>query len=198
MSILTNILKAGKKSKGNLKIQAYINLFVIFGFLLFIFWTLFLYPKTFVDIKLILSLLFLPGIIIALFSFKKILQSCGYEYYLQGNFKYNILTATLAYFLITIPIGNIIVSIFLSVNFFFAEREVQIIDVTPNNIREATSSGSSSSYTKIQIEAFGIRKNINIGHTAIERVSSKLLRLEFSKGLLGYNIIRGYRFETSG
>jgi len=198
MNILTKISTTGKKSKGNLKTQAYINLLVISGFLLFIFWALFLYPKTFVNIKLILFLLFFPSLIITLFSFKRLLQACGYEHYLQKNLKYNILIVILSYLLTTVPIGNIIVSAFLSVNFFFAQKEVQITYVKPSNIREATSSKSNSRYTKMQVEVFGIRKNINIGNTAIDSVASKFLKLQFSRGFFGYNIIRGYRFDTSG
>lgn len=194
---LRQILITGKRSKGNSKSQFYINLAVVIGFIMFIFWVTFLYPKTFIDIKLVLLFLLLPGIILTPFIYKRILSICGYEAHIKNNRKYNAIIVSAVYFLVTVPIGNIIVTLLLFINYFFAQSEIQTISTTPFNIGENNSRDTHSSYTHIEIEWDNVKKRINVGNKSPESISDKFLKVKISKGLLGYYIIRGYRFYDS-
>jgi hypothetical protein len=165
------------------------------GFLLLIAWIVFLFPKTFVDIKLILGLLFLPSLFITLIICKKVLGLCGYTFPIRNYPKYNAIIAILAYFLITIPIGNMLVIIFLSGNYFFAQKEIRTIDVLPYNIGEQYSRHSHRKYTHVEVEYSSIKKRINIGNRKIDDISNKILRIKISKGFFGYYIIKGYKFQ---
>lgn len=192
---IKKILFSGKKSKGNLKAQFNINVAVITGFVLLVIWSVFLYPKTFMDIKFILALLFLPSILVTILLYKKILVICGYETYIKNNTKYNAIITTATYFLVTVPIGNLIVATFLFINYFFAQSEIQVISIKPYYIEESNSKVTHSLYTHIDVEWDNLNKRINVGSKLIESISDKILKVKISKGLFGYYIIRGYRFE---
>jgi hypothetical protein len=193
---IKKILIEGKNKKGVLKSQFYINLAVVFGFILFIIWVNFLYPETFIDIKLILALLFLPSLLLTVFLYKKLLRVCGYNSYIKNDPKYNIIITLAAYFLITVPIGNVIVSSFLFSNYFFAQSETQTVSIKPYNIGESNSRISHKNYTHIEVEWDGIKKRINVGNNPVNSIADKIVNVKISKGLLGYYIIRGYRFEN--
>lgn len=197
MKIAKEIVFQGKNSPGDLKKQSYINFFVILGFLLLGLWTIFIYPKTFIQIKPILALIFLPSIVVTVFLYKKILLACGYDSYIQGNFKYNSLIKVLVYILITIPVGNIIVSIFLFSNYLFAEIKTQTFIVKPYDIDESYSRENHDNYSHVQIKFDDIEKQINFGSVPIDSLSTKIIKLKVSKGLLDYYIIRSRRLENN-
>ncbi|OFY91016.1 MAG: hypothetical protein A3K10_06990 [Bacteroidetes bacterium RIFCSPLOWO2_12_FULL_31_6] len=196
MKIAKRIVFQGKNSIGDLKKQSYINFFVLFGFLLLGLWTIFIYPKTFIQIKLILALIFLPSIIVTLFVHKKILLVCGYESYIQGNFKYNLLIKTLVYILITIPVGNIIVSIFLFSNYLFADIKTETLIVKPYDVEESYSRENHNNYSHVKIKFDDIEKQINFGNIPIDSISTKVIKLKISKGLFDYYIIKSRRLEN--
>ena len=164
---------------------------------MFIFWLIFLYPNTFIDIKVVLLFLLLPSIILTPFIYKRILSICGYEAHIKNNRKYNAIIVSAVYFLVTVSLGNIIVTLLLFINYFFAQSEIQTISTTPFNIGENKSRDSHSSYTYIKIEWDNVKKRINVGNKSSESISDKFLKVKISKGLLGYYIIRGYRFYDS-
>lgn len=193
---MLNITEIGKNSPGDLKQQSYINFFVLLGFLLLGLWTIFIYPKTFIQIKIILALIFLPSIVVTFFLYKKILSACGYDSYIHGNFKYNSLIKVLAYILITIPVGNIIVSILLLSNYLFADIKTQTFIVKPYNIGKNYSKANHSSYSHVEIKFNNIEKQINYGNVPIDSISTKVIKLKVSKGLLGYYIERSCRLEN--
>jgi len=192
---IQKILITGKARKGDLKGQFYINIAVVLGFLLLIIWVVFLYPKTFIDIKLVLLLLFLPSLLLTVFIYKQVLSICGYEPYIKNNRRYNSLITTVTYLLITVPVGNFLLTCFLLINYSFAQNEIQIVKIQPYDIGHSNSSGTSKAYAHIDVEWDGIKKRLNIGNKSAESISGKTIRLKLSKGLMGYYIIRGYRFE---
>jgi len=195
-TVVQKILTAGKINKGKAKSQFFINVAVMLGFGLFIIWVLFLYPKTFIEIKLVLLLLFSPGLILTPFIYKRILSICGYDPYQKNNSTYNTVIISAVYFLITVPIGNIIVTIFLFINYFFAQSEIQIVSIKPYHAGESNSRVTYTTYSHIEIEWDDIEKRINVGRKRVESISDKMIKVKISKGLLGYYIIRGYRFEN--
>lgn len=165
------------------------------GFLLLGVWTIFIYPKTFVPLKVILSLMFIPSLIVTFFHYKKILTACGYKLYLQ-DLAYNIIMKILVYVLVTIPIGNIIISVFLLSNFLFADSKSQTYSKKPYNIDKSYSRRSRKNYSHLDIKFNGIEKQINFGSVPTDSISTKIIKLEVSKGLLGYYIIRSRRLEN--
>jgi len=46
------------------------------------------------------------------------------------------------------------------------------------------------------VEWDDIKKRINVGNKSVNSIVDKVIKVKVSKGLLGYYIIRGYRFEN--
>jgi hypothetical protein len=131
---------------------------------------MFLYPQTFIDIKLVLALLFIPGLAVAFFTYKKVLSICGYDIP-ASNTGYALKIKAASYLLVIIPIGNLLVTTFLFTNYLFAQTVIKTVYVKPYNIDESYSRKSQNYYTHIEIEFDGIKKRINTGNISIDTLS---------------------------
>src|SRR5689334_11633746 len=120
MTFFTKIILQGKTNKADLRKERYVNYIVLLGFVLLFVWMLFLYPHVFIDIKLVLMLLFIPGLLLTPVLYKKLLAISGYQFFIKNNLAYNVAMSFLAYMLVTIPAGNFVVTTFLYSNFLFA------------------------------------------------------------------------------
>ena len=202
MSIFDNIIREGKIYKVDLKKERYINYFVMFGFGLLLTWMLFLFPNVFVDIKFVLMLLFIPPLLLTPLLYKKLLSVSGYKFSIKNNFRYNFTMGFLAYMLVTIPIGNFIVTSFLFSNYLFAQVETKTIIVEPFDIRESYSRQNkradifSRKYSHFEVGYDGIEKRINFGETSLDSIANKSLSIKVSKGLFGYYVIRAATLTT--
>jgi hypothetical protein len=192
---IKKLLLSGKSGKGNLKGQLYINMAVIMGFVMFIAWIVFLFPKTFIDIKVVLLLLFVPSLILTPFIYKSILSICGYEPGIKNNAGYNALVSSASYLLVTVIIGNIIVTLFLFINYSFADSEIQVINKSPFNISKSISKTTHQPYTHFEIEWDNVTKRINTGSKPADSIYGQVVHIKICKGLMGYYILRGYYFE---
>lgn len=139
--------------------------------------------------------MFIPSLIVTPFLYKKVLIACGYKLYMQ-DLAYNLMMKILVYVLVTIPIGNIIISVFLLSNFLFAEPKSQTYIEKPYNIDQSYSRRSHKNYSHLDIKFNGIEKQINFGSVPADSISTKIIKLKVSKGLMGYYIIRSRRLEN--
>lgn len=189
MTLLKDIVLKGKILKPDLKRERSVSYIVLIGLFLLLFWMFVLFPKVFIDVKIILLLLLAPGLLLTPLFYKRLFAISGYKFPVQGNWKYNSIMIFLAYCLVTIPVGSTIVASVLLSNSLFAQQETKTIILQPFNIAES-SSRKSSDYSHMDVEYDGITKQINYGSTPIDSLASKSLRVTLSKGLFGYYIIR--------
>jgi hypothetical protein len=196
MTFFTQIILQGKIYKVDLRKERYVNYIVLSGFILLLTWMLFLYPNVFIDIRMVLLLLFLPGLLLTPILYKKILRISGYRFFIKNNLKYNLAMPFLAYMLITIPVGNGIVASFLSGNYLFAQPDTKTVTADPFNLSESHSGKTHSSYSHLDVDYDGVVKQINFGEIPLDTLANKSLSITVSKGLFGYYIIRGYTLST--
>ncbi len=177
--------------KETLRKERYVEYIVGIGFFLLLCWMIFLYPHVFVDIRLVLMLLFRPGLFLTPLLFKII---SGDNFSIRDNLGYNFTRVFLAYMMVTMPVGNTIVTSFLFSNYLFAQHESKTVILEPFNIRESRS--RSGKYSHLDVEYDGIVKQINLGDTPLEEITNKSLNMTISKGLFGYYIIIGHTLTT--
>jgi hypothetical protein len=192
MTFFTKIIRQGKIYKVDLKKERYINYIVLLGFVLLLFWQLFLYPHVFIDIRLVLILLFIPGLLLTPLLYKRLLTVSGYQLFIKNNLTYNVTMAFLTYMLVTIPAGNFVVTSFLFSNYLFAQNDTKTVTVDPLDTGASYSKISRSNYSHLDVEYDGIVKQINFGETPLDSIANKSLSIRVSKGLFGYYIIRGH------
>jgi hypothetical protein len=189
MTQLKDFVLKGKVLKPDLKRERKVDYIVLLGMFLLLFWMLYLLPKVFVEIQLILFLFLVPGLLLTPLFYKKIFSISGYKFPVQGKWKYNSTMIFLAYCLGTIPVGSALVTTLLLSNSIFADHETKTIILQPFNIAKS-SSGRSSDYSHIDVEYDGIIKQFNYGKIPVDNLSDKSLRITLSKGFFGYYIIR--------
>jgi hypothetical protein len=188
-NILTKIVSIGKTRNKNTKAERLINISVLTGFFFMIFWIIFLFPKVFIDIKLVLAILFIPGLIISFFISNKIISTLGYRTQIKKDYSYNIVIKIATYLLITIPIGNLLVITFLGINTIFKEFKTETVYLEPKNISEDYSRKTRDYYSHLEVEYNGVSKQINFGHTPLTEMYHKKIKMEISKGFFGYYVI---------
>ena len=196
MSYFTNKILQGKIYRADIKKERHFNKVVMLGFVLLLCWTVFLYPNVFIDIRLVLIILFTPGLLLTPIFYKDLLTISGYKHYIKNNISYKITMIFLSYILITIPVGNFIVASFLFSNYIFAQQETKTVMLKPFNIGKSYSNKNRGSYSHIDVEFDGITKQINFGNTPLGNIFNKSLRIKVSKGLFGYYVIRSRTLST--
>lgn len=193
-----NIIEYGKYSNGDIKKQRLINFIVIVGFLLQIFWIVFLIPNIFISIKTILLLLFIPSVLIALLIYKKILIICGYQSYIKNNLKYNFTIVLIVFLLISVSIGNLTVTAFLASNNLLAEKETNTVVLKPLYTGTSISQRKNLFRKKtpyMVIRFKDVKKTINFGNQTLAAIKDKSISINVSKGFFGYYIIRKYKLK---
>lgn len=186
-------LSIGNTKKKNKKIERYINYLVLLGFGFMLFWIIFLYPRVFIDIKLVLSILLIPALVITLFLSNKIISALGYQVKIKNNKNYNFLIQLLTYILIMVPIGNFLVATFLGINTLLKEDKTETVYIIPQNISESYNRKSHDTYSHLEAKFDGVSKKINFGKTPINEMNNKKLKIVVSKGFFGYYVIRERR-----
>lgn len=181
---INSILAKGKTEKKNKKVERFINYSVLIGFGFMLFWILFLYPIVFINIKLILSILFIPALIITPFLSKKIISSLGYQLKIKDSQNYNFLIRFATYVLIMMPIGNFLVATFLGTNILFKEENIETIYIKPQNIYEKKHGVKSA-----EINYNNTSKRINFREISTKELQSKKVKIDISKGFWGYHVI---------
>ena len=193
MKKINETLRAGKITEGNRRQQLYINITVILGVILIFFWTS-LYEKTFIDIKIILSILIFSSLFASFFLFKTYITICGYSRFIKRNMTYNLLIRISVFILIALPIGNLSVFIFLYKNQHNADEKTQIIIVEPQNIYESDRKGHK--YVGYEMSFDGITKNFSDFNRPIEEIQNSKIKFEIRKGFFGYDFYENYNFEN--
>ncbi|WP_298115147.1 hypothetical protein [Flavobacterium sp.] len=186
--------KVKKDEKSNLKKhKKIINLSVITGFLFLLIWIFFFYQKTFIDIKIVLALLFIPSLIVTILFYKKFVPIS------LENTLLNILSYILVYFLITIPIGNFVVILFFSINTFLASDHIEKVNLKIENvnvtkIRKRTLN-KNNYYSHFDVTYNGVLKRFKTGDTPIDELENKTVEFKLAKGFFGYYIIKGRKIQ---
>jgi hypothetical protein len=194
MNKLKEIVLSGKTNKGNKRQQTYINISVLLGFILLFFWTS-LYEKTFLDVKIVLLVLFLPSLIAAFFLFKKYLAICGYSGAVERNAGYNVLIRLLVFLLIAMPVGNFTVFTFLFTNQQFAAAQTRTVKAAPENIYEGQRKGTK--YTSYEISHDGITKRLRSYQLSAEEMQKQHISITMRKGCLGFDFYEKYTYEPN-
>ena len=192
-TFLKDIVLTGKRQKGDVKKQNSINWIVMAGLLCLLYWMMVLLPKTFVNIQIVLGILFVPALILFPFFYKNILIICGYNLPAKDTMKYNIVSLFAAYMLIAMSVGNFSVTAFLLGNKMFAEEKIHIELLQPFKISESGS--GDDRYSHFEVLYDGVSKRIKLGKTPLEDIRGKMLRVEISKGFFGYSEMRHYHLE---
>lgn len=186
--------KIKKEEKSNLKKHTkLINFSVLTGFLFLLIWIFFFYQKTFIDIKIILGLLFIPSLVIAISFYKKIVPVN------LGSSLFNYISYVVVYLLITIPIGNFIVILFFSINTFLASDTIEKVNLKTENvgvtkIRKRTLS-KNKYYSHFDVTYDGVSKRFKTGNTPIDDIENKTVEFKLAKGFFGYYIIKGRKIQ---
>lgn len=186
--------KIKKEEKSNLKKHnKLINFSVLTGFLFLLIWIFFFYEKTFIDIKIVLALLFIPSLFITIFFYKKFVP-INIE-----NTLLNTISYILVYFLVTIPIGNFIVILFFSINTFLASDSIEKVNLKTENvditkIRKRTLN-KNKYYSHFDVTYDGVSKEFKTGNIPINDLENKIVEFKLTKGFFGYYIIKGRKIE---
>jgi len=185
-------LQKGKKNPGDKKLQLYINLSVIIGFILLVAW-ISMFERVFVDIKTVLFLLFSTSIIAAFFLFKKYALICGYSEYLKSQYAYNFLIRILTFILIAMPVGNFTVFTFFIINNNVADKHIERITLIPSNVYEGSKKGRN--YTAFEITLDGVTKPLKSFDKSADDLRKLTLAMEIREGYFGYKFYDDYRFQ---
>ncbi|WP_298137557.1 hypothetical protein [Flavobacterium sp.] len=186
--------KVKKEEKSNLKKhKKIINLSVITGFLFLLIWIFFFYQKTFIDIKIVLALLFIPSLIVTILLYKKFVPIS------LENTLLNTLSFILVYFLITIPIGNFVVILFFSINTFLASDHIEKVNLKIENVDvtkiQKRTLNKNNYYSHFDVTYNGVLKKFKTGDTQIDELENKTVEFKLAKGFFGYYIIKGRKIQ---
>lgn len=193
MNLFKKSLKAGKISKGNSKQQSYINASVFVGMLFLFLWTS-IYKKTFIDVKIVLAIVFIPSFLAYLFLFKKYITICGYLHFIVKSTTYNILIRMLVFLLIAIPVGNFAALTFLYSNKIFAEKTCENITTIPKDIYESKLKGKR--YTSYEISLDGTTKTLRSFEKSVAEMENSQLEFQIRTGSFGYRFYEKYEVTT--
>ena len=184
---MKNLIKKGKKAKGNLKAQGKINKLVLIGFASTLYCMLALFPNTFIDLKIVLGLYFIPSIPLAYKLNKTIIKICGYEQHNSNTPSYNIVINLLSYVLIAVFVGGLTVTLFLKINMVFTENKSETHYIKPQDI--TLRKRSHKDYYYYQLKFNDISKQINGNGPSIDRIKNSTVILKVNKGFFGYYIL---------
>jgi len=168
----------------------WLNRAIMTGFILLLFWMVFLWPKVFMPTSTMLSILFGSGLVVAIYFFKKIVTICGYATHVKGFISYTIFIRIIVYLAVMIPFGNLCMTLLLVFNLAFPQEQSKLVYLTPFAIDESYSGNSSSSYSHVDVVFNGIEKRINYGNTSLKELQASSILMEIQKGGLGYYVIK--------
>lgn len=193
MTSLTAIILQGKVYEPDRKKERSVTGAVLLGGVLCLGWMLFLFPHVFIDIRMVVLLLFAPGLVLTPLLYKRILTISGYRPFIAHGLAYNGIMPIITYLLVTLVAGNVVVTSFLSANHLFAQQETKTVTVAPFDIRRSYSRKTHDHYSHLDVEYDGIVKQLKFGDTPLDSMAHRSLAITVSEGLFGYYIIRERR-----
>jgi hypothetical protein len=195
------IILQGKKIKPNKRTVKHINIGVLSGLMMQLAWIVFLYPSVFIDITRVLTLLFLPGVLLTPFFYKKITTACGYTTSIAKNYAYNTLMPFLVFLMLSVSIGNTLVTFFLLSNRLIKDSKVETVKLYPFHVRESLDKNkhwfsNSKKYLSLELSYDGVEKIVRLGTTPISTIRPEsYFELKVSKGLWGYYVIQHQKLK---
>lgn len=174
------------------KSKKLVNSAVLSGFAMLLAWILFFYKNTFVDITIVLGLLLLPTLVVTLLFYKKMMPVNLENRWL------NSISFLVAYTLVTIPLGNLLVIAFFAVNTFLAPNTIQKVTLKPvivNTGYQRRHNAGNRYYSYFEVVFDNVQKKINTGDRPVSEIEGQTIEFKLVKGYLGFYIIKGYTFQ---
>lgn len=194
MNLFKKSLNSGKINKGNKRLQWYINISVLLGFVLAFIWTS-IFKKTFIDVRIVLALVFIPSFIVYLFLFKKYVTICGYLHFIKMKTSYNLMIRFLVFLLVAMPVGNFIAFTFLYSNQLFSDKDAQMITLQPQDIYESKLKGKR--YTSFEITLDGTTKRLRSFEKSLGEIQDSQLEFEVREGYFGFRFYEKYKTKKA-
>ncbi|MBN2395039.1 MAG: hypothetical protein JXC36_01090 [Candidatus Atribacteria bacterium] len=184
--ILKKTLVKERVSKGNKKLDALITILFFVGLIL-LFWEVFIYRRTIIELKIPLLIWLTPGVFLTPLLYDTFNKIDG----MKAHW-------TLHYVAHTCMTGAFLLFGFMASNYYFADNHT--VDKRFEIIKKGSLPGSKGHRDErepyVEIDYNGFEKQIVFQYSDTEKINSaKYVNLTVKKGLLGFDILERYDAE---